>query len=377
MSLLSVRGGHRSLLLLVVLLVAGRAGAAAQERLEPGRLHVRKAAVSDADAPTTPPDALPRHHLASESECGDCHRTHGTDAAIESRFAAIPRRPGPAGAHALRADDALDLCLACHDGVAGIPDVVGDDANDLESRSAGFFEAPGRRNPNGHDLGYGLQSQVGTAELCARCHSGPVTSARVTCVDCHDPHGNGRARNLRYASDPSATPILGLLVNPLARGLERYESESVAFGTMDGAQLREASSVCVDCHHAFSGLDHVDPNRDGIHERHPTYDSERGARNTIRQGGAKGSTDPAHWERGRGSGFGATPRLRVVTSGATSYGAARTVNAATNGVFCLSCHRAHGSDQPFGLVWTVGRDDGPAGCDQCHAAVEVASNATP
>jgi predicted CXXCH cytochrome family protein len=50
--------------------------------------------------------------------------------------------------------------------------------------------------------------------------------------------------------------------------------------------------------------------------------------------------------------------------GATDFATATTV-AANNEVFCLSCHKAHGSDQPFSTVWNYGSAN-PAGCQQCH-----------
>ena len=69
---------------------------------------------------------------------------------------------------------------------------------------------------------------------------------------------------------------------------------------------------------------------------------------------------------GTGAGFAGTARMRWVANGATDFAAATVVDAATNGVFCLSCHQAHGNGHSFGLRWDPA--DGPAGdgCDQCH-----------
>lgn len=367
--MLTPRALHRSSLPLALCLVVGLATVAAHaaDRFSSTKFHARPDSTTRAASGAAVAPLGRTYHNGGTLVCVECHGNGSKTSA--TRFASMERRSS------LRSEDALDTCLGCHDGKIGIPDVVGDDVNNLRARSAGRFEAPGRRNPHGHDLAYGLGEQVGTSAVCSRCHSGGMATASVTCVDCHDPHGNGRPRNLRFASDPAATPQLGLLVSPLASGLERYESDNVAFGTLDSEQLREASAVCVDCHHAMSGAMHVDPNHDGLHEMHPTYDSEHGATNVIRQGASKGTSDPGHWERGAGSGFVGAERVRIVTRGADSYARARVVNAATNGVFCLSCHRAHGSDQPFGLVWTAARGSGPAGCDQCHGTTEVATAA--
>jgi hypothetical protein len=82
-----------------------------------------------------------------------------------------------------------------------------------------------------------------------------------------------------------------------------------------------------------------------------------------------------HWISGQGIGFGSLisenrpgiPRVRFAQPGA-SYAACSTV-AASNQVFCLSCHKAHGSKYKFGLLWpyyTHAALDESSGCAQCH-----------
>jgi hypothetical protein len=268
----------------------------------------------------------------------------------------------------------LDLCLSCHDGHTFAPDVVGVDANGLVQRSGGHFAGPEEPNPRGHDLGRALPTG---GDLCLRCHFSSGDQEKVTCVDCHDPHGNGVARNLQWASWPEATPDLGLFVNPSAAGMARYEAGNVSYGTLDGDVLREPTSMCIDCHHVFSGSSYLDGDGDGIHERHPSYDSERGSPNSIDQGQGDGGSDPDHWTGGSGSGFWTTPRLRFVVSGATDYTAAREVDAHTNGVLCLTCHRAHGSSQAFGIGWQLQNGYSAPGCDQCHKIADVPPPDTP
>jgi hypothetical protein len=262
--------------------------------------------------------------------------------------------------HLLKAATAVEVCLSCHDGHAGVPDVVGADTNGLTERSGGMFAALGTVNGNGHNLGAGATS------LCLRCHFvHDEAEPEVTCIDCHAVHGNGRARNLQWASYPEGTPPLGLFVDPSATGLAQYERSHVAYGTDGTDSLREVTNICIDCHHTLSGSYYVDDDGDGIPNKHPVTETERGAVVRVRDGDSGNTTDSVHWMDGSGAGFD-IPRVRFLNNPATTYSAATAVSA-DNNVFCLSCHKAHGSENPDGLLWAPqGGAVGPNGCDQCH-----------
>ena len=60
------------------------------------------------------------------------------------------------------------------------------------------------------------------------------------------------------------------------------------------------------------------------------------------------------------------PRLRFGSAAGSS-----SVASASDTVFCLSCHKAHGSKYKAGIVWplSVTGADSTSGCQQCHAKV--------
>lgn len=297
------------------------------------------------------PAALP-HHNGETLICSDCHRfSLGVAlpaAAVDgSRGQATgvgaQAEAGATGSTHLITADLNQLCLNCHDGVRGIPDVLGNDVNGMKERSAGLFEPAGSSNRSGHDLG-----------------------GQITCVSCHDPHGNGQARNLRLPSDPDASPGLGLFVRESAVRLHRYERQNVAYGAVGTPALLELSGLCVDCHGGLAG-ERI--GLDGGHEAfllHPSYDSRNGATNTISQGGAGRTTSPTHWNFGSGPDFALLGRVPFLTTGAADFSQASEVDAGRNAVFCLSCHKAHGSEHRYSLRWDQTGESGKAGCNQCH-----------
>jgi predicted CXXCH cytochrome family protein len=286
-------------------------------------------------AEASPGSAEMPYHNGSTLLCSDCH---------DLALSAAGHAAGAQTRAHLKTDDLNALCLSCHDGIRGVPDVMGPDINGLTERSAGWFQPEGAGNPRGHSL-----------------------DLDHTCVTCHDPHGNGQPRNLRLQSEQDSETRLGLFTREGVTGIARYERENVAYGTLDSPALREVSALCLDCH---SGLGGQKTQRTGEHGGfllHPSYDSREDAPNQIAQGGADYTTNPIYWDQGTGPEFLRLGRVPFVTTGAEDFTAAAAVEAGRNGVFCLSCHKAHGSEHPFALRWGQAGSDGVTGCNECHA----------
>jgi hypothetical protein len=365
---------YRRLILSISLLLALAAPGQGQDNIlsEAGLGYIHPKGSNRTSAPASN-DAMATgvFHNGSTLVCSHCHIMHASQQHLHDNqtfqevWGGYPRTFSLTEMM-LKSPDPISLCLTCHDGQPGIPDVVGADVNGLTDRSGGYFDVPNTDNPRGHKLEFGLSTNGGF-DLCMRCHfGGTFETAAVTCIDCHNPHGNYKARNLQWASSPGGEPELGLFVSAGATGLAKYERENVRYGTSDDATNREVTNICLDCHHVLTGATYNRPDGSDIHSLHPSYDSERGDPNTIDQGETDGTSAPAHWESGTGAGFFDTQRLRWVTREATDFGSADVIDASRNGVFCLSCHRAHGGEHSFALLYDPTDPISGEGCDQCH-----------
>jgi hypothetical protein len=322
----------------------------------------------------TPP-FTPGYHNGNGMVCSDCHVMHASmehDYGYQDPYT-YPLEINPPANHLLKASNALDLCLTCHQDKVGVPDVIGGDINGGAERAAGELGDPNAVNDHGHNIG------AEPGELCNRCHfGGEFHTATVECVDCHAPHGTNYYRNLQWASWPGHQPPIVAFVNPGATGLQKYQASNVKYGAPgDGPgqpTWREVSNVCIDCHHTLldastNGGRYTNYDADFHWNRHPGTNTEWGAYRPISglPGDPAYSADSTNWFDGQGSEF-AIGRLPFLVKEAHDYQAASLVSY-NNEVFCISCHSAHGSENAFGLRWNPAESSNPmatSGCRQCH-----------
>lgn len=294
-------------------------------------------------------------HGGNALTCSDCHTIHYSENALPPTRA---EAGGPWG-RLLRYSNVNELCLSCHDGnepkspdvLAPVTQYVG---SGDEHSGAGFFSGgDGSVSANGHDLG-GAGSSVPLSTM------GPV---QLSCASCHDPHGNANYRNLR--PDPGTGGGRDILL-----GTDVFENVSPPVPpTQSGVvQAYRRSNIgyrsgmvqwCMQCHDlALTG-------GQTLGTSHPNEAAMSGF-----------LADAAHWLAGTGTGFGTAtndgvegvPRLRFQEPGGSSY-ATSTAVAATNQVFCLSCHHSHGGPYEYGMIWpsnSPGNADQDSGCQQCH-----------
>jgi predicted CXXCH cytochrome family protein len=210
-------------------------------------------------------------------------------------------------------------------------------------------------NWKGHTMGFTGTPPGGTT---------PVTN--FACADCHRAHGSTNYRNL----DTPITYALGtndttkdVFVRSWTLGAvsTNYAASTVDFN--EPVATRSAmGEFCKSCHTNFHGAS-TDPNMKtgATWLRHPTADSNIGntAMVSLTQFSAK------------------LYRVKVMspTGNWGTQGTAWATAPADTTPTCISCHKAHGNKNPFGLIYATGtaaiteEGDGTGMrtlCGQCH-----------
>jgi hypothetical protein len=267
--------------------------------------------------------------------------------------------------------------MSCHDGTdAQAPDIVasGSAANPNDTvatpytskygSGAGFFQSDYLTAPSA--CAHSLQAnQTVTAPLSTNY----TKSGGMVCSDCHDPHGNSNFRNLLPNPNPNNPASLSIVVGTqVAESVpvnSTVPNAKVAYdsGNLSYFAQNNLSAWCANCHNQLS------QNTAGASPAH-----FKGHPSDVEIGSAGAHTDISNWQsglQGTTTGFGASVGDATAGIPRLPYGSAtgsNTATASTDTVFCLSCHKAHGSKYKNALLWPYaeGGADSFSGCQQCH-----------
>jgi hypothetical protein len=297
------------------------------------------------------------YHTRNASACADCHKPRvGNASSVVVLASLVTTPPGPSTPVPR---DVNRTCLECHGGNVEPSVVFGVSGNLI--RQAGFLYSSGSPAHTGHTLGGTDRAPGGTWT------PGPEG---LVCTDCHNPHGEiGQYRNLvlRPGSAPDDRRIgfvIGVINDPSKDvwikssldGIGKYDARNIYFN-----QPREGRSAygewCQGCHtNLHAGATSRRPGGKGW-RRHPTSDARIGSHSV-----------------GECSSFSRFSSLanRVPTMSASGEWPGRD-----NTPSCMSCHKAHGNANPFGLLYMAGQgqltEDGDSRgqapfdlCHQCH-----------
>jgi hypothetical protein len=309
------------------------------------------------------------YHYKTTLNCPDCHvmhssQQHGYNAdSAGSGFFVPPQGPNDA----LLRNEVTTLCLSCHNNQTFAPDVFGANGGTAyaNGRQAGALNKDNVApyfDVTGHTLGSTDVAPGGTYR----------DSTGMTCTACHTVHGNAYYRNTRSRGVASAqrhyitysvgTNVLTTAVFEQSTGLaDHYSADNINFNEpyQDSSAY---AAFCKDCHTDFHGNSanaNMYNSADSAWVRHPTA-------------GANISTSSAT------SRFKNRPyRVKVMSATGDwgTQGSAWATAPADLTPSCFSCHKGHGNQNAFGLIFATG--DNPIGeqgdgtaprqmCQQCH-----------
>jgi predicted CXXCH cytochrome family protein len=259
-------------------------------------------------------------HTAGKGECSDCHSNHNSSGGSPMRYDNVA---DPAQ-YMLRRETAQLLCVSCHDGSnAAAPDVVGPVSYVADPAGGFFANSGGVSSPMSHDVGMGVPV----------IPPGGTIPVDLDCVTCHDPHGNANYRNLR--PDPTSTGLPPVAVTVNETVLANGSNPSSVYVQSNLVDKSGMSAWCNQCHASDPGA--------GSLSGHPTDRTIWGAV----------FADYAYWSGPIAN------RVRVENP------ADNAVPSTDDRVFCLSCHKAHGSANNFMTIYADGMTLDST-CQECH-----------
>jgi hypothetical protein len=303
------------------------------------------------------------YHSGTTLVCSDCHVAHYSVSHEQNEGGHAPLPLDPAGPfpRLLRNQTNL-LCLTCHNNKPWAPDVFGANGGTAGLRLAGGLNsavgAPIANDVNYADIdGHTLWS---TAVAPGGTWS---NAAGLGCTDCHSAHGAPtQYRNLR-TSTSATNKFFGKTLDYAIGtndGTKAVYERTAATYTEDAVDFNEPLSNasaygawCASCHPNFHGSEASANMSDGSSWlRHPTADATFSSSMLTRFSSQ-------------------TNRVKVMDPSGTW---TVPLNASVT-PSCFSCHKSHGNQNGFGLIYMAGTgtvtEEGDGGayrdlCRQCH-----------
>jgi hypothetical protein len=325
-------------------------------------------------------------HSGTTNLCSDCHTMHfsmqhnwdGTTPVSETAQPNGNWLSATGPNNFLLKAPANELCLQCHDGQTFAPDVLGANTNAAPAggRSAGAVNESGLGAPyetyKGHTLGATTQPPGFDPTKIGAAATWYDPTGGLECISCHAQHGpatayrnlgpyalGGAANNARptykisTTNDATKDVWINLASYTANSGNAAtfnpyYDAANVSFNRNDALvgsthTSNKMDTFCASCHGNFHGSAEdvsiqgsaTPAALDGF-IRHPT------SQVTIGVAGTQGFGGHSSLSRFVAN----TTKVRVYASDRATY-----TDAAPG---CLSCHKAHGNQNPFGLVFLNG-----------------------
>lgn len=283
---------------------------------------------------------------SGQQVCSVCHTMHFQ---LHPKTLRAEKLEGPFGN--LLTKQKNDLCLMCHDGTRpSSPDVTS------ESFAGGKFTLSG--DPN-------IQHSLGSTES----PPGFIGDWRevLTCALCHNPHGNRYYRNLQenVALDTNITVTYETTPKNMYTGqpviqelyfhgmdekggdfLKRYDEKNISYRLSENGSEYGLSIWCATCHkmiHGIGGDAHMggspSGDYDGMHSwiQHPTIGI------TLSRGVRNGHINDFYWW---------SKKIKSRPPYVSASGDIGTPFSSDNTPFCGTCHKAHGSDNIYSLIFS-------------------------
>lgn len=304
------------------------------------------------------------YHQAGTLNCADCHTMHfsQTHQYDGTAGAGVPALGGAGPYGNLLRNDGATLCLACHDGVAGTPDVL--EADTATVTGSGGRQAGALSNATATSGDYAVWKGHTLTTSSVTPPGGSAMTGGLSCANCHAVHGSSSYRNLNTTvtysfattANNSADVRINLAAYPGAGSGKSggYYSRNNIFFNELSATNAPYGDFCAQCHGDFHGTANTGAAADFT--RHPTEAVQLGTIGTATTGRY-------------------TTRTNKVQVMKASNSAAVTDWTDAN-PSCMSCHKAHGNNNPFGLIYMTGTgtidEQGDGGtaqrdlCGQCH-----------